>query len=897
MGPSSSGRPSARFTSRDRSGETLSHFILREKIGEGGMGVVYRAEDQKLRRSVALKLLPPGTMSEPTRRRFLREARMAAALSHTNIATVYEVGEEGEEVFLAMELIVGVSLRRLLGDGALPPLRALAIGLDVARGLGHAHARGIVHRDLKPENVLIGEGNVAKIVDFGIAASLLADEGPGAEIVSKEQLLVGTPQYMAPEQLRGEQPDPRSDIFSFALLLHEALAGKRAFPGRTVPEEVAAILHSEPTLLDAEEIPPDVVDLVARCLRKDPNGRPDAIEIVEILRRDLGALSTAPTQVVSTRSRLNRRRRRPWTILAIGAALAATLLALVLHSGARPGGTTTVADAAVSTATAAQSRAAAFVERTIGGGKAHKDWVMDVSPDGSRIVYSDGSEVATETLPAGTRTALPVPHEAARKIVGLSFTGADSIAYVVSNHEEHFTEVWTLGLHDAAPRRVRTDPLDVNFGLVSPDGRRVAYWTRAGDLRLGMVDGPPPESVMATGGRSNLGALSWSPASDALAYLLVDTGDTGAQLVWMSADGKQTNVISRDRALFSAVHSEGMAFAAADEILVLNYDKSDTALLRIPIGERGAIRGATQTLFAWHDATVGGLAARAGRIAFARGTDSGEVVRFGLRPDGQRLEGSLQTLITSAWPIFPLGFRDETHVALLEQKDDAFHVVLASDDGTVEPYVDGPIGIAMLVPNGDVLYWTVPDDAGKCSLMRHVASDRTERAAPNTGLSCNAEIVCVASRCIAQTRPDSTAFVFRDWSPESGATTPPFLRVETPDLRSAFSDDGRWLATSPHSGEITLHDMAHGGATKVLATKLHAVQMLDFFPDSRRLLVVGYDDYFTFTTIMIDENGAPHVLTSDAVRWSNYPYVAHDGRSFIVGRRNFGAYLSLLEPQ
>ncbi len=901
MGPSSSRRGSAGFAPRDRTGETLSHFVLREKIGEGGMGVVYRAEDLKLRRQVALKVLPPGAMSEPTRRRFLREARMAAALSHPNIATVYEVGEvggEGEEVFLAMELIVGTSLRRLITDSALAPLRALSIGLDVARGLGHAHARGIVHRDLKPENVLVGEGNVAKIVDFGIAASLVVDDAPGADLVSKEQLLVGTPQYMAPEQLRGEQPDPRSDVFSFGGMLYESLTGRRAFRGSTLPEQVTSVLHAEPESLDDSDLPRPIVDLVARCLRKDPNVRPDAVEIIETLRRELGAMSTAPTQIVSTEAPTKRRPRR--TLLVTSVALAVALVVLVAFVALRHSGSSAAIDAAPDAITpAAMAPPPSFTERMIGGGQAKNGWSFDVSPDGSRIVFADTNSVGVQTFAGGGTITLPIPRASVPSIVGLDFIGNDAVAYVVAKREAHSAELWTLGLHDEAPRLVRTDPLDVAYAAVSKDARRVAYLTHNA-LHVGLIDGPTPKRIVTIAEGERIDGMSWSPASDALVYMHSDYSGEDYQLIWISADGEQTNVVLHDRSLIGRYAAEGFTFAAPDRVLAFRFDKSDSTLVALPIGERGAPRGPAQTLFSWHGPTIASVRAGGPRIVFTRGGANGDVVRYALPASGKRADAAPQTILASAWTLRPLGFLDDTHIAVMEEKDDFFHVVSVSNDGVMEPYVDGPLLGASLVPNGDVLYWTKGTDAAACTLMRHVARDRTERAAPQAGTSCERPIRCVASRCITPEVGEDLVSVFRDWNPETGATGPALVRVSAPEVRFAVSDDGRWLATSPRDDAVTLYDLAHGAAPKVVTTsQLRRTQALAFTPDSRRLVLTGYveDPTQLFVIATMDLDGKSIAVATDPNRWNTGPQVAPDGRSFVVGRKDFGSYLWALEPK
>jgi serine/threonine protein kinase len=215
-------------------GTTLSHFSIVAKLGEGGMGVVYKATDTTLRRTVALKVLPANVASDPERRRlFLREARAAAAVTHPNLVTIYEVGEADGQVFLALDFIDGRTLRHALDDGRMSVDEALRIARDLARGMARAHEAGIVHRDLKPDNVMIAKDGLLKVLDFGIArVAPKSDPTEPTDLgretgsaLTLEGRVVGTPGYMSPEQARGKPVDATTDVFAFGVVLYEMLAG------------------------------------------------------------------------------------------------------------------------------------------------------------------------------------------------------------------------------------------------------------------------------------------------------------------------------------------------------------------------------------------------------------------------------------------------------------------------------------------------------------------------------------------------------------------------------------------------------------------------------------------------------------------------------------------------
>jgi TolB-like protein/predicted Ser/Thr protein kinase len=280
-------------------GETISHYRILEKLGEGGMGVVYRAEDVKLGREVALKFLPAEwTRDEEARSRFLREARAAAALNHPSICTVHEIDEADGRIFIAMELIEGGDLKARLASGPISLEKALTIAAEIADALEEAHAKGIVHRDVKPANVMLAADGRAKIMDFGLAR--LA----GATDLTRTGTTLGTVAYMSPEQARGDEVDHRTDIWSLGVLLYEMVTGTRPFVGDRDQAVIRSILNDEPRG-PAVEAPQEMIGILARALAKSPSAR---YESAGDLARDLRAirrqLEADPTTAVAMESKL-----------------------------------------------------------------------------------------------------------------------------------------------------------------------------------------------------------------------------------------------------------------------------------------------------------------------------------------------------------------------------------------------------------------------------------------------------------------------------------------------------------------------------------------------------------------------------------------------------------------
>jgi Tol biopolymer transport system component len=285
-------------------GRELTHYRLVEPIGEGGMGVVWKATDTTLGRDVAIKVLPEAFALDPERMaRFEREARLLASLNHPHLAAIYGVGSADGVRFLAMELVEGDDLAQRLAHGPLPVAEAVEVARQIAEALEFAHEKGIVHRDLKPANVKLTADGQVKVLDFGLAKALEGESSASSAVMSNSptitspmtaaNMILGTAAYMAPEQARGKAVDRRADIWAFGCVLYETLSGHRAFAGETVSDTLAKILERDPDFATLpRETPPRVRELLKRCLVKDPKLR----------LRDIGDARIALEEVLASRS-------------------------------------------------------------------------------------------------------------------------------------------------------------------------------------------------------------------------------------------------------------------------------------------------------------------------------------------------------------------------------------------------------------------------------------------------------------------------------------------------------------------------------------------------------------------------------------------------------------------
>jgi eukaryotic-like serine/threonine-protein kinase len=306
----------------------IGHYAILEKLGQGGMGVVYKARDQRLNRFVAIKLLRPDRIADPERkRRFTREARAASALNNPHIVTIHDIDSADGTDFIVMELVEGVTLSQRIAGKGLSATEAITFGVQIADALGAAHAKGIIHRDLKPGNVMVTPAGVVKVLDFGLAK---LTDAPSAEEIPTESMtetgvLMGTPAYMSPEQVAGKTIDARSDIFSFGALLYEMVTGRRAFQGENTFSILSAIHSAEPEPVDraAADAPAALGEIIHRCLRKQPENRFQSIDDVktqlEMLKADTVSLSGATVLPI--------KRTRPLVWGAVGVAVVAVIVA------------------------------------------------------------------------------------------------------------------------------------------------------------------------------------------------------------------------------------------------------------------------------------------------------------------------------------------------------------------------------------------------------------------------------------------------------------------------------------------------------------------------------------------------------------------------------------------
>jgi Tol biopolymer transport system component/predicted Ser/Thr protein kinase len=577
-------------------GQLLRHYRIDAKLGQGGMGVVYRAFDTHLDRPVAIKVLRADAVSSPERRRrFVQEAKSASALNHPNIIHIYDIDTanlpDGPTDFIAMEFVPGKTLDQHIGKNGMALRDALKYGVQIAAALARAHAAGIVHRDLKPANVIVGEDGCVKLLDFGLAKlTEKADDDPQGETATmtahddkpqtEEGAIVGTAAYMSPEQAEGRKVDARSDIFSFGSVLYEMLTGRRPFEGATKIATLSAILHKDPKPLSeaAVRVPGEMEKIVSRCLRKDLERRTRHMDDVKLALEDLkeesesGKLSGRIAQAATTRP-LARSPRRIAAVLAGVVVLAVAALGVVWRMKRQPSAAarsewvqvTNLPDSAVQPALSADGRMLTFIRgpssfvttgqvyvKMLPGGDPvqltrdnRQKMSPAFSPDGSRIAYSVPGRIwdmwAVPVLGGEPRLWLP-------NASGLVWIDKSKLLFSEIKDQRHHMAAVTAEESRAGSRDLYVPPHErgmVHRSYPSPDGRRMLLVEMNergtfGQCRLAPMDGSSPGAQVGPPGAACTFA-AWSPDG---AWMYFSSNAGGAFHTWRQRfpDGRPEQV-------------------------------------------------------------------------------------------------------------------------------------------------------------------------------------------------------------------------------------------------------------------------------------------------------------------------------------------------------------------
>jgi serine/threonine protein kinase/Tol biopolymer transport system component len=514
-------------------GQTISHYRIIEKVGGGGMGVVYKAEDIRLHRFVALKFLPDELVKDTQALpRFQREAQAASALNHPNICTIYDVGEQDGQYFIAMELLEGQTLQARIAGRPLPLETFLDLALQIADALEAAHKRSIIHRDLKPSNVFVTSRGDAKLLDFGLAKHLHIESVPTADTptfsgpITVRGQIVGTIAYMSPEQVQDKITDSRSDIFSFGGVLYEMATGRCAFAGESTASVIAEVLRGEPKSAKVlnPAIPDELQRVIGKALEKDPSDRYQSandlmIDLRRLKRQTTGSSHTS-VAIPTPPMRFNRLRTRSVWILAIAAVVLLAFLIVAVNTPSPVSGPL-------------HSEQITFSTELKDG---------PLVTDGNRLYFQSQDHPVEMSVTGGASAPLRAS-VSGMTMLDISPDASEMLALKADlNNEIGLGSIWSVPVLGGYPKRVGSQiALAARW---SPDGRSIVF-SDLSSVYLSGRDGANWKKIWETSGR--VGRPCFSPDSRRIRMTVFRDKVTQVSKIWeMNADGSNPHQLALD---------------------------------------------------------------------------------------------------------------------------------------------------------------------------------------------------------------------------------------------------------------------------------------------------------------------------------------------------------------
>jgi len=773
-------------------GTQLGSHEITALLGKGGMGEVYRARDTKLKREVAIKILPDEFARDPERiSRFEREAEVLASLNHPNIAAIYDLQEADGWRFLVLELVEGETLADRLSRGPIPVQQALQIGKHICEALEAAHDKGIIHRDLKPGNVKASTDGQVKVLDFGLAKALEAT--PAASSISNSPTLtfagtnagviLGTAAYMSPEQARGRAADRRTDVFSFGCVLYEMLTGRQAFQGEDVSDVLASVLKTEPDLsLLPANLHPKIEDALRRCLQKNPRMRWHAIgdvrvEIEAILADPRGAV-VADREAIAVKTRLWR-----WATAMAAAVILAAVITGVAVWNLKPAIPLPITRFSLTLGEGQQFGNPGVTE-------------IAISPDGRQIIYEANRQLYQRLM----------SESEARPITGTQ--ALQNLATPIFSPDGGYVAFWSLG--DLAIKKIAVTggPLATicptsNFFGGSWDESGIVFANRTGVMRVAASGGKPETLIEAENDEAFYGPQIL-PGTDAVLFSVAK----GQGAAWDNAQVVVQSLKSKDRKILVERGTDGryvptghIVYAAGGTLFGVPFD---LRALAVTAGVVPLLEGVRATTFQFGGAFQFNFS-KSGTLTYIPGprTSTGEQLLLALMDRKGKIEAL--KLPVRAYG-FPRVSRNGKRIAFATDNVQGAHIWIYDRTGTTAPRqltIGGANRFPVWSPDGQWIAYQ-SDREGDLAIFRQRTdgTDSPERISkPEKGVAHIPESWSSDGETLSFTEAKGNdaalwTFSFKEKKASLFAGTPPTAQGLSLRFvgRSAFSPDGRWLA-------------------------------------------------------------------------------------------------------